>query len=330
MTHQDPESLSAQYASRKPRYQELCSEVEFTLERKLNEAGIKWHSVTTRVKELDSFLEKVERKDYANAFEQSEDLAGARIVCLFMVDLDRVGEVISTVFDVIAKEDKINEGEASAFGYMSHHYICRLAARYSGERYDGIKGIKFEVQVRTILMDAWANMSHYLSYKNDQSIPQGLVKDFHALSGLLYVADRQFESLYKSSSRSAEIANEKVLRSPEVQESEVNSDTVRALLERAYPDRNAASSIAVSEFTSELRDAGFSELAEIDRILAETLEMTLAEERMHPPRARRSDGSASMLFNRVGLARSAFELYSPKFAEIREVPGLSVSSKSEK
>ena len=197
------ESLTREYESRKKNYEALCNEVEFTLEKKLNEAEIKWHSISTRVKDLTSFIDKIERKAYRNPFTQAEDLAGVRIVCLFMLDLNRVGDLLSSTFRVLNREDKISDGEPSAFGYMSHHYICQLSDRYAGDRYDDIKEIKFEVQVRTILMDAWANMSHYLSYKNEQSIPQNLLRDFHALSGLLYVADRQFESLFKASSRSA-------------------------------------------------------------------------------------------------------------------------------
>ncbi|WP_406304474.1 hypothetical protein OHA61_22040 [Streptomyces sp. NBC_00885] len=309
------DALADQYRSRRKEYEALCEELEFSLKKKLNDAGIKWHSITSRVKELESFLEKVERKEYADPFGQAEDLAGARIVCLFMLDLDRVGEVISAIFDVLDKEDKINEGEASAFGYMSHHYICKLSDRYSGERYDSIKGMKFEIQVRTILMDAWANMSHYLSYKNEESIPQDLVKDFHALSGLLYVGDRHFEALFKSSSRSAATAVEKVLRSPEVQESEVNSDTVQALLERVFPDRRPASSVAVSEFTSELREAGFLDLAEVGRILLGDREKAIASEERRNSKVK--DGETRFNFNRVGLAREVFDLHSPEFKKVR-------------
>lgn len=214
MDPQSTEELTQRFLNDTPRHKELCDELEFSLTRRMGEAGIKWHTISARPKALESFLEKVERKEYADPFVETEDLVSVRVVCLFMSDLDRTGEVIASMFDVLDKEDKITEGDASAFGYMSHHYICTLPDRYAGERYDALKGLKFEIQVRTILMDAWANMSHHLSYKNEESIPKDLIKDFHALSALLYVGDRQFESLFTASSRSAAAAEDRILRSP--------------------------------------------------------------------------------------------------------------------
>ncbi len=74
---------------------------------------------------------------------------------------------------------------------------------YKGPRYDTIVGMPFEIQVRTILMDAWANVSHYLAYKSDIDVPINLQRDFYALGGL-------FTSLIATSSCSSSPA-----RSPE-------------------------------------------------------------------------------------------------------------------
>jgi putative GTP pyrophosphokinase len=66
---------------------------------------------------------------------------------------------------------------------------------HSGPRYDPLKHLRFEVQVRTIVMDAGAAVSHHLDYKGGTSVPSELRKDFYALSGLFYVADQHFEVL---------------------------------------------------------------------------------------------------------------------------------------
>lgn len=255
------------YVARESRYKDLCTEVTYALEQALNKQGIKYHSVTSRVKTLDSFLEKIERKSYSNPLTQMDDLAGIRVVCLFLADLDRVSDVLSSLFNVIAKEDKVRQERVEVFGYMSHHYICRLSSTHAGPRYDHIKELRFEVQVRTILMDAWANTSHYLSYKNEESVPQDLLRDFAALSGLLFVADRQFESLYVASSRSAAHAEREILRSEEVPPSEVNADTIHALLLREYEDRAPASDAGISSFTSEIRALGFQDIQSVAKIL---------------------------------------------------------------
>jgi ppGpp synthetase/RelA/SpoT-type nucleotidyltranferase len=77
--------------------------------------------------------------------------------------------------------------------YQSVHFVGRIHPSRSGPRYDSIKGQRFEIQVRTILMDAWANVSNYLDYKSDRSIPSELRRDFFALSGLFYVAEQHLE-----------------------------------------------------------------------------------------------------------------------------------------
>src|SRR5882724_7674996 len=91
----------------------------------------------------------------------------------------------------------------SSFGYFSVHFICKIRANYIGPRYDGLKDQNFEIQVRTISMDAWANISHYLDYKSDTDIPKDLKKDFFALSGLFYVADTHFEMFFKNKKEQA-------------------------------------------------------------------------------------------------------------------------------
>ncbi|MEE1834108.1 hypothetical protein [Streptomyces sp. SP17KL33] len=318
METSNTEVLTQEFNARRPKYEALCDELKFSLTRRMDEAGIKWHTITARPKDLKSFLEKVDRKEYADPFSETEDLAGARIVCLFMLDLERTGDVISSMFEVLNREDKIAEGDVSAFGYMSHHYVCKLSDRYAGERYDAIKGLKFEIQVRTILMDAWANMSHYLSYKNEESIPKDLIKDFHALSGLLYVGDRQFESLFKASTRSAATAEDRVLRSSEIAESEVNADTIQALLARLYSDRSQASPEAISEFTLELRDKGYDNLTEVGKILQKNKEAAIQREKhTFAENSQAAKQVPDRKYNRVGLARAAFDAHDPEYKKYR-------------
>jgi hypothetical protein len=134
---------------------------------------------------------------------------------------------------------------------MSHHFICELGASLAGPRYDDIKNIAFEVQVRTILMDAWANISHYLAYKGEASVPDDLQRDFHALSGLFYVADRHFELFYHESQESKSRAK-LAITEPGSQDTRLDRDTTLALFQELYPDRKHARPEYVSEFVEEI------------------------------------------------------------------------------
>ena len=68
--------------------------------------------------------------------------------------------------------------KTSEFGYMDDHYIVRLPKECKGPRYNDIKPLKCEIQVRTISMDAWDAVSHHLDYKQKIDIPS---KKYHLL-----------------------------------------------------------------------------------------------------------------------------------------------------
>ncbi|MET8439149.1 hypothetical protein ABZV61_42190 [Streptomyces sp900116325] len=298
----------------KGRFKDLCSEVSYSLEGGIESAGVKIHSISARPKTLDSFLGKVDRKKYSDPFSQCEDLAGARVVCLFMSDLDRVRAVIENLFKVISRQDKIQDSDAATFGYMSQHYVCTLPDGHSGPRYDHIAELKFEIQVRTILMDAWANISHYLSYKNEDSIPQDMIRDFHALSGLLYVADRQFENLARFSSQYAASAEHDIVHSG-VLMFEINADTIAALLLKLFEDREAGSMLDVSELAQEVRSMGYSDLKTLSADILAGLDAARNEEETDPPEAlpgQVDDGR----FSRVGIARTSLKHVNPEYSQM--------------
>jgi ppGpp synthetase/RelA/SpoT-type nucleotidyltranferase len=284
---QDRESVEAEYRANAGRYERLVDEVVFALEAGLKRAGIKAHTVGGRVKTLDSFVEKIERKQYANPFADTPDLVGVRIVVLFLSDLPRVSELVRDLFDVHSEEDRVHEGPDTTFGYMSIHYVAELDTSVSGARYDDLKQLRFEIQVRTIVMDAWANVSHYLAYKGESSVPQALRRDFNALSGLFYVADQHFELFVRDAQRS-EVEAREVVEAAEHKDQpvELNLDTVAAVIRRAFPDRRHAerSEPMMSVFVDELQAAGFDDARDLERGLRGVHAAVAAQEEVlgHP------------------------------------------------
>src|ERR1035437_1295490 len=112
-----------------------------------------------------------------------------------------------------------------------------MKQQYAGPRYDPIAGATFEIQVRTIAMDAWANVSHYLAYKTEKDIPRDLKRDFYALSGLFYVADTHFEMFFKTREASRDqMAQEFESKTGDFKQ-DINLDTLASYLRAKYPDR---------------------------------------------------------------------------------------------
>lgn len=223
-------------------------------------------------------------------------------MCLFLSDLDRIADVVRKNFSVTFEENKIEEGDVASFGYMSVHYECALGDRYSGARYDTIKNIRFELQVRTIVMDAWANVSHHLAYKGVASIPRSLRRDFHALSGLFYVADQHFEMF---SREVYELQREIQSGFPDVTDSdiELSRDVLTRLLQKRYPDREHSDDITVSEVAEELLAQGYNTLAKVESLIDRTEDAVLRfEEENRPGR------TGELRYADVGMLRIALNL----------------------
>ncbi|GAB1644217.1 GTP pyrophosphokinase family protein [Krasilnikovia sp. MM14-A1259] len=271
--------LAAEYGRIEATLQKLAREVEFSLDAALKKSGIKIHAVSSRVKDLDSVLEKVDRKKYRAPLTEMQDLVGARIVCLFMPDLLNIRKMLHDTFDVLQEEDKINTEDVASFGYMSVHYVCRLGDWHSGPHYEGILQQVFEIQARTIAMDAWANISHHLAYKGEASIPQALRKDFHALSGLFYVADQHFEMFVKAA-KEVEIDARR-----EIAESDtnfhgvlLNAETLLAYVRARHPGRRKSDKAEASSFAEELLRAGYSTIEQLHDVVLKGQEQAALED----------------------------------------------------
>lgn len=184
----DIEAISQEFHNKERTFAHLETEAKYVVSKALEATDIKLHSITSRTKELPSFLDKIQRLDARNPFDEIRDIVGLRVICLFLSDIDRIAQIIRDSFSVLSEDNKIEGSEVSSFGYMSVHFIAIMKEEYVGPRYDPVAKLPFEIQIRTIAMDAWANVSHYLEYKSETDVPSELKRDFYALSGLFYVA----------------------------------------------------------------------------------------------------------------------------------------------
>ena len=91
------------------------------------------------------------------------DIAGLRMMCQFVDDIDVVVNMLRQRqdFKVIEERDYINNTKQS--GYRSYHVIIE----YPIETLNGQKAILAEIQIRTLAMNFWATIEHTLRYKYD-------------------------------------------------------------------------------------------------------------------------------------------------------------------
>ena len=231
----DP-SMIRRFIEQRPHYEQLCDEVAYTLSELLKNAGITVAAISFRVKTLESFLEKVQRKPFRDPFAEITDFAGARVVCFYPDDILRIEDVIRLEFEVREKEDKRCAADVDRFGYSATHFLVSLGAKTNGPRYDSLKGRLCEIQVRTVLQDAWAVFSHHLMYKHEDEIPDVLKREIHGLAGALSTADTAFQAIREK--RDQYIASVAASgRSKTLGDVETNLDSIRALLEQRFAGR---------------------------------------------------------------------------------------------
>lgn len=282
-TNQNKALTTATYESRRSLYKALQTEAIFEIESALRAENLKYHSVIGRVKELDSLLAKMESRQIQDPFEEVPDIVGARIVALFLSDIDKIIEVLGKVFDIEKVDNKIQDTDPRLFGYFSVHLIAKIKASYSGTRYDQIKQFRFEIQIRTIAMDAWASASHYLDYKSETDVPADLRRDFNALSGLYYVADKHFEMFFRSRAANLKRIDRLSKDSGTLLNRELNLDTLLAFLRDRYPDREPPEASDASDLLSEIRAQSISSLAELNSRLDANENWFRKYEKRFPP-----------------------------------------------
>ena len=145
--------------------------------------------VTGRVKEVSSILEKANKFGIPlNRLEQEvEDIAGIRIMCQFVDDIDKVIELIRLRKDmqILYEKDYVNNVKGS--GYRSYHMIIK----YPVNMVEGQKEILAEFQIRTLAMNFWATIEHSLNYKYKKNIPDNIKVKLKKAADAAFELDEQ-------------------------------------------------------------------------------------------------------------------------------------------
>lgn len=300
-----------------PTHQRLCDEVKYILEKKIRSAGIEIGHLSARAKTLESFCEKIERKIYRNPTVEITDLSGVRIVYLYASDRARLEQLVEEQFDIHEKVDKVSDQGVEKFGYGALHYIVTLKEQHAGARYDDLRGVRCEIQIRTILQDAWAIVAHHLSYKHEEDIPKELIRKLHALSGLFETADDQFEIINRARIEYQTRMKDSISANAELSlEAHVNLDSLLAYMAWKFPDRDTSSREAAADLLEELNRFGYRKLKNIDDAVNSSWNAVLASEKKYPPQNPDEDEPGEYVG--VGLIRGALEFFDKNYLESRE------------
>ena len=161
-------------------------------------------SYKARIKSFDSYYKKILRQKsdeaaYSSVLVPLTDMMGIRIICAFLEDIENVVMQLTRNFSVQEVEHKGVGQSFKEFGYESVHVLISIPADCLPEEHTspGLPSdVLCEIQVRTILQDAWAEVEHELIYKSEfNPFDKPLRRKLAAINANLGLADTIFQEI---------------------------------------------------------------------------------------------------------------------------------------
>ena len=150
-------------------------------------------SVTGRVKTVSSILDKMQMKNiqFEHLEEEVEDIAGIRIICQFVEDIERVVDLIRERSDMEILEMKDYLADEKKSGYRSYHVVVA----YTVDTIHGPKKLQVEIQIRTMAMNFWATTEHSLQYKYKGEIPEHVSTRLQKAADAIFNLDNEMSQV---------------------------------------------------------------------------------------------------------------------------------------
>jgi len=190
--------LEKNYRARFPALEKILNNLQEMLKHELEH--LRLHpTIKTRVKAFDSYYDKILRLlsklENPNESFVIYDIIGVRIICPFLDDLQKVENHVKQKYDVVQIEHKGSEHSFKEFGYKSTHFLINVPKNIMVQ-YKTTGPLLCEIQLLTILQDAWSEVEHELIYKTDFSpFDEPMKRKLAALNANLSLADTLFQEI---------------------------------------------------------------------------------------------------------------------------------------
>lgn len=225
-----------------PRYRKLASLLKGSIQDSLANNNIGYARTEFRIKTWDSFCEKIKRKGYDTPFDEMHDLCGFRIIVRNSEETEKICNILKKEFDLI--EDDANDPMPNEFGYRSYHLVVSIKEEWKVvPEYRSYTSFKFEIQVRSELMDTWANISHQIFYKKGP-LGKSIERRLYRLSALMELGDAEISNLIISQTNS-ELLTGKL-------------QVLQEVLDKYLPDRKKSPSNPLAALMEEMETYNFS------------------------------------------------------------------------
>ena len=226
MRKRQKEAILISFFKEKQRYEKLADYMTHLIKDDPASPKESLHTIIYRIKDKVRLIEKIDEENkrikgdgtlitLKNFKEKIGDLLGIRLICLRLSDIDTLKAYLGLLADekilrLIREPDHkrsfilpVDPGETIPedlnlrySGYSSIHYQIELGQNTDAP--DELKGIQMELQLRTILEEAWGEIDHkyrYVFSRSGDMLPDYIHTGFYNLSAYLQAAALQAEHL---------------------------------------------------------------------------------------------------------------------------------------
>jgi ppGpp synthetase/RelA/SpoT-type nucleotidyltranferase len=259
MRKRQKEAIFISFFKEKERYERLAKFIIHLIGEDPSAPKDSIHTIIYRIKDQDRLIEKIDEENKQTGLNTSpitsknfqmkiDDLLGIRLICLRLSDIIRVKTYLELlegekIFRFIRKPDHkrsfilpVDPGETIPekldlrySGYSSIHYQVQLGEN-SGAT-EEFKGLQIEIQLRTILEEAWGEIDHkyrYMFSRKGETLPEHIHTGFYNLSAYLQAAALHAEYLCRQAETYRLSKNKKV-------KSKVLDEQNQSILPPAFP-----------------------------------------------------------------------------------------------
>lgn len=190
-------------------YEEVAHQVAKELEDALQEAGIK-AAITHRAKRPRKLRMKLLKRDkkrnyqsFRDIYNDIVDLAGVRVALYLPADREAVGQIIEKLFAPVREPKFFPESskpeEGDTLGYIATHYLVQLRPETLHKDELRYADTNVEIQVASVLMHAWSEITHDLIYKPEKgALTPEEHKMINDLNKIVQTGEQTLERLQQS------------------------------------------------------------------------------------------------------------------------------------
>ncbi|RUX26909.1 hypothetical protein EOA23_17970 [Mesorhizobium sp. M2A.F.Ca.ET.042.01.1.1] len=205
---------------------------------------------------------------YSDPAIQLTDLSGVRVVTYLEKQATLASQVIRKSFyiDDGNSANRANALGSDRVGYRSNHFVCSLGEnRKHLPEYRIIGDLKFEMQIRTILQHAWAELAHDRSFKFNAALPELIQRKLNLHSAMLEIVDGAFQEISDSVDRYKENIESKSI--VEISDTPVDSiSAIKLINDIAKKNKISMSGEITKSVVKEITDFGIKTIGDLQKL----------------------------------------------------------------